>query len=173
MDITDDIKDKEVKKLDIMFSVLINFVMNISVFRNQYQIENNKDVNKLLLCINSDNSLMVGVIRWCNVFGTNNEDNHWTKLVTEHYHDAIRNILYEICGGEHGWKNYWEQMLYFRNNYVSHYNKEGFKNKVPFLDNALEISFKVTDYIKEQYALYGFDLRDYYNNIEETEHFGG
>ena len=58
-------------------------------------------------------------VRWCQVFGTDSEENHWKKTLSNH--DEIRLGLLDCADIDINiYKKYHDDMIDFRNNGISH-----------------------------------------------------
>jgi hypothetical protein len=100
----------------------------------------------------SDAHLLQACIYWCKVFGSDGANpTHWKHLSahdSKALQESFRIGLYLSLGITPAeWKEYWEEVVSFRNKYVAHHEL-GYSEPVPKLDRALEVAFYYDDWIR-------------------------
>ncbi len=107
------------------------------------------------------------ILEWCKVFGTDSEPTHWKKIVDDPA--SFRSgLLASVKLSEADWKDYWVKMLAYRNNFISHHQKDPTVKTYPYFDKALEASYYYYDYLIQKLRSLGSNeypdnLKDYYN----------
>jgi len=77
-------------------------------------------------------------IEWCKVFGSWDEDTHWTKVVPEKQRDQVRAALLRELGlSESEWEAYHDGILRYRNELVAHHDLNATVAKYPHYDKAI------------------------------------
>jgi len=94
-----------------------------------------------------DAHLKLATISWCNVFGSNREDLHWTKTpageITGQAAQEFRESVLSHTGLTQGtWEAYHKSMLAFRDKYVAHLDlRVPFAQLVPSFDPAIHTAY--------------------------------
>lgn len=89
-------------------------------------------------------------VRWCQVFGTDNEENHWKKTLSNH--DEIRLGLLSCADIEiNAYREYHKGMIDFRNNGIAHFEPEYMNagNVVPTFSIAMKTSSYLHCYLRD------------------------
>ena len=94
----------------------------------------------------SDNAIQMAAVQWCKVFGSENNEIRYDKLVNE-----IRFIA--ILGTEIPFKKVSDEIRHFRNKYVAH--SANFNAPVPVFDNALKVVKAFDEVVREEYDAEG------------------
>ena len=77
-------------------------------------------------------------IEWCKVFGSWDEDTHWTKVVPKTQHDQVRAaLLLELGLSQSEWEAYHDGILRYRNELVAHHDLKATVAKYPQYDKAI------------------------------------
>lgn len=77
-------------------------------------------------------------IEWCKVFGSWDEDTHWTKVVPGKQHDQVRAaLLRELGFSQSEWDAYHDGILRYRNELVAHHDLNATVAKYPHYDKAM------------------------------------
>lgn len=114
-------------------------------------------------------SLDLAVIDWCKVFGSREEETHWTKLIPDADHAAFREGLHRAIGmTEQQWSKYHDQVKGYRDEFAAHQDIDPDTKNFPKLDTALEVAFYYyetylyPEWAKHDRALpYPSDMRKY------------
>lgn len=81
-------------------------------------------------------------IEWSKVFGSWDEDTHWTKFVPKESHDVIRAALRKELGfGEKDWEAYRDTIVEYRNQIVAHHDLGAIIANYPHYDKALVAAY--------------------------------
>jgi hypothetical protein len=89
-------------------------------------------------------------VRWCQVFGTDNEENHWKKTLSNH--GEIRLGLLSCADIEiNTYREYHKAMIDFRNNGIAHFEPEYMNagNVVPTFSIAMQTSSYLHCYLRD------------------------
>src|SRR5262245_2677558 len=79
-----------------------------------------------------------GAIDWCKVFGSSDEDTHWTKVIPSDQHDQVRAaLLRELGFSKSEWEAYHDGILRYRNELVAHHDINASVAKYPHYDKAI------------------------------------
>ena len=77
-------------------------------------------------------------IEWSKVFGSWDEDTHWTRVVPEERHDAVRAaLLGELGFSKSEWKAYRDGIVRYRNEIIAHHDLNATVPKHPQYDKAI------------------------------------
>jgi len=81
----------------------------------------------------------MAAIEWCKVFGSWDEDTHWTNVVPEDEHDRVRaDLLAHLRMAPEDWEEYWTSITDYRNKVVAHHDLAATVLKYPHYDVALQ-----------------------------------
>lgn len=87
------------------------------------------------------------VIQWCKVFGSTEEQTHWTKSFEQQQREKIRNELYQHLGmTKNQWREYRATVVDFRNQMAAHHDLDAAIQKYPHFGAALNAA----DFMYEQ-----------------------
>lgn len=79
------------------------------------------------------------VIRWCKVFGTDNEEMHWKKLINENEIEVFRSKMYTSAKTTpEEFSAYWRQMKRARDFACAHFTYEYVDKEVPLFETAID-----------------------------------
>lgn len=77
-------------------------------------------------------------IEWCKVFGSRDEDTHWTHVVPKERHDQVRTDLLEATQLTQAvWEKYWNSIVSYRDQMVAHHDLDATVANYPRYDVAL------------------------------------
>lgn len=77
-------------------------------------------------------------IEWCEVFGSRDEQTHWTQVLDGQKHDEVRAGLLAAIGMSHSdWEAYWKTIVDYRNQMVAHHDLDAAVVAHPVFDPAL------------------------------------
>jgi hypothetical protein len=77
-------------------------------------------------------------IEWCKVFGSWDEQTHWTKAIRKKDHDQVRTELHSALGLDSaGWETYRETIVEYRNQLIAHHDLDATVAAHPQFDVAL------------------------------------
>lgn len=77
-------------------------------------------------------------IEWCKVFGSRDEDTHWTQVVPNELHDEVRaNLLGAIGLTQEEWEAYWNSIVSYRDEMVAHHDLDATVTNYPHYDVAI------------------------------------
>jgi len=87
-------------------------------------------------------ALDLAVIDWCKIFGSREEDTHWTKLVPNTDHVVFREgLLRAIEMNEDQWSEYHGQVKGYRDEFAAHQDLAPSTKHFPKLDTALTAAY--------------------------------
>jgi hypothetical protein len=88
-------------------------------------------------------------IEWCKVFGSREEDTHWTRVLPKGRHEQIREDLLNRMGlTEEKWKEYRDSIVSYRDQVVAHHDLEATVAKYPHYDVAIVAANFMFDQIR-------------------------
>ena len=106
------------------------------------------------------------VINWCKIFGVDNEDCHWKRVVKDH--GAFRTFLFfRIDTDPAAFRKYQESVLDFRNKWIVHFDPQYDHGVVPKLDVAYQTAIALHEYLRKS----PMDTM-YYSGPEDMTQFG-
>jgi len=77
-------------------------------------------------------------IEWCKVFGSRDEDTHWTRVLPKEKHEEVRAaLLGELGISKAEWEEYHDGILRYRNELVAHHDPNASVAKYPHYDKAI------------------------------------
>jgi hypothetical protein len=89
-------------------------------------------------------------IEWCKVFGSWDEDTHWTQAVPKEQHDEIRAELLKVIGlTQEEWEEYRENIVNYRDQMVAHHDLDATVAKYPHYDVAVLASNFIFDQLRD------------------------
>lgn len=96
--------------------------------------------------------LKQSVIVWCQVFGSHNEDLHWSKVspnqsVVKPF--GQNNILAVTGFALNEWENYHKTLKDLRDKFFAHFDMDEFSTRIPCMDQALMITEAYRDWLYE------------------------
>jgi hypothetical protein len=122
------------------FEIVKMFIYHLTYYRTlrsgyeEYRLQNE------FWTLTIDAHLLRAAINWCMVFGSDNNQTHWKRLVkrSKSRVRSFREGLFQETGmDEERWKQYWESMTTFRNKWAAHRELREFTDRVPIFDTAL------------------------------------
>jgi hypothetical protein len=77
-------------------------------------------------------------VEWCKVFGSRNEDTHWTQVAPKEQHEVIRADLLQILGlSQAVWEEYRNSIVSYRDQMVAHHDLDATVTSYPHYDLAI------------------------------------
>lgn len=77
-------------------------------------------------------------VEWCKVFGSWDEDTHWTRIIPKERHDVIRvDMLKAIELTQEEWEGYRNSIVSYRNQMVAHHDLDATVDKYPDYNVAI------------------------------------
>lgn len=77
-------------------------------------------------------------VEWCKVFGSWDEDTHWTRVAPKEQHEDIRADLLKILGLSQGaWEEYRDSIVSYRDQMVAHHDLDATVTNYPHYDVAI------------------------------------
>ncbi len=89
------------------------------------------------------------IINWCIVFGSHNEDLHWSKIQSHFGEQAysVTNILEDCHIDMDEWEAYHQTIRSLRDQFFAHFDIRSLETYVPSLDIILQTSLSYRDWI--------------------------
>ncbi len=88
-------------------------------------------------------------VEWAKVFGSWDEQTHWTQVVPKDMHDDVRGALLARLGCTHAeWAEYRDSIVDYRNQLVAHHDLGATVAKYPHYDKALEAAHFMFDRLR-------------------------
>ena len=82
--------------------------------------------------------LNAAAIDWCKVFGSWDDDTHWTRVVPKASHDQVRSeLMNALAVNPDEWDKYRREIVNFRDQAVAHHDLNATVAKYPHYDLAL------------------------------------
>jgi len=83
----------------------------------------------------------MAAIEWCKVFGSWDEDTHWTNVLPKEEHETTRKELLDaIKLSKKDWEEYRDSIVDYRNQMVAHHDLTASVKKYPHYDVAIAAS---------------------------------
>lgn len=138
------------------FPLVDRFAEHLAMHRAMKQEVSIEIFNKSALLVRtSDAHLLQAVIYWCMVFGTDENQTQWKKLwpIPDAAREEFRQRLGKATGrSEAEWDTYWEEIVFFRNNYAAHRALGDYNRPVPSLKFAEEVAFFWDRWVRDKIA---------------------
>lgn len=94
------------------------------------------------------NQMDIAVLEWCKVFGANQEETHWKKVVPDSERDRFRErLLGRLDVTPEIWDEYWNGMKSYRDNLAAHHNETNEVSSYPDLELALRSAYFYYSYL--------------------------
>lgn len=94
--------------------------------------------------------LDTAAVEWSKVFGSWEEDTHWTKAIPKEQHEEVRaTLLKELSFDQKEWKAYRDEIVDYRNQLVAHHDLSATVANYPRYDKALIAACFMFDRIKD------------------------
>lgn len=89
-------------------------------------------------------------IEWCKVFGSRDEDTHWTHVLPNERHEEVREeLLQQLALTMEQWKEYRGTIVSYRDQMVAHHDLNAAVAKYPHYDMALVAANFMFDQIRD------------------------
>jgi len=77
-------------------------------------------------------------VEWSKVFGSWDEDTHWTRIIPNERHDEVRAaLLSELGFTQAEWESYRHEIVGYRNEMVAHHDLDATIARYPQYDKAI------------------------------------
>ncbi|MEH7521553.1 hypothetical protein [Priestia megaterium] len=163
----DEVIEKDLNLLIIQYAMSEEFIGHY--FSYKELIANSEKLNGDLWTYTKNAHILQCFILWCNVFGSDSENNqtHWKHLIVNHSYGGFKaRLLKEINMTDEEWHSNWKNIKEFRDSYAAHRDKE-FNKVVPYLDNAYK-AFLIYDEWIQYEAFKGTGVISLLKNLEEV-----
>ncbi|PFK46732.1 hypothetical protein COJ23_22275 [Priestia megaterium] len=120
----------------IQYAMCYEFICHY--FSYKELVANSEELNGDFWTYTKNTHILQCFILWCNVFGSDGENNHthWKHLSVNHANGGFKaKLLKEINMTEKEWHSTWKNIKDFRDSYVAHRDKE-FNMAIPYFENA-------------------------------------
>ncbi|WP_417345549.1 hypothetical protein [Ferrimonas sp.] len=89
------------------------------------------------------------IIQWCQIFGSRNEDIHWSKLqLPDGYPIFDRNVIVDACDLTiPEWVSYHEEMKTVRDKFIAHFDLDQLRGHIPKFEPALSVLLAYRQYL--------------------------
>lgn len=88
-------------------------------------------------------------VEWSKVFGSRNEDTHWTRALPKDRHDEIRADLLKAIGiSQPEWERYRNSIVSYRDQIVAHHDLDATVANYPRYDMAIEAANFMFDQLR-------------------------
>ena len=97
--------------------------------------------------------LFTAVLQWCTIFGTNDNEIHWKRLVpnSDSFKAEVRGLIYQAGGFDSdSWAAYRQNILTARNKYIAH-NVPGAEPVRPNFKPAFEIASEYYNWLISEF----------------------
>ena len=157
------------EKFEEVLYLLKDFLYHYESHKEIHAVYDKLPGEKEFWCYSSDAHLKMATITWCMVFGTDSNKTHWKKITQEDI-DCFRETFIHFLYNEGkitklDYKNYWNDMLAFRNEYVAH--RQNYTKPIPYFSTACQIVFMFDSWIRQQIKPDIIDFPSYEKLAEE------
>lgn len=154
---------KQEKREENILDIITNAIESIAIYKGMVSlIDSHKDNSVFITLLN--NCAMIAVIRICNIFGTDSENNHWKKLFEDH--NSFRNtIILPVFDNFEEYEKYNHMLKNFRNDFVVHFIEDS-NVVMPYFEPTLKLLTATLKYILDKFK-YNVDKEP----IKNAEYF--
>lgn len=139
---------------------LIESIATFEVMKSLLSVYNN---NSAFINLYNNNACII-IIRLCNIFGTNEEENHWKRLIPDEKLYK-RDVIFKVFKNDDEWDEFWKNIVSFRNEYCVHYNYDS-KGIMPYIQKIYLLIKETLVFLCNYY-----NLDPYYNDLKIDECF--
>ncbi len=165
------------ERINNFINIICLSIESIAIYKAMSTLLEKYKNDNVFVTLFNHNAMMI-VIRISDLFGKNNEDNHWKKLFKKcHYEDFRNKVIFDIFEDQGKFNDFYENLTSFRSNYVVHYSvgeKKFYQDKnrkltyLPDLDIVVELLKKTLIYVLNYFKIFGSedaisDVTDLYN----------
>ena len=150
------------KREENILKIITQAIESIAVYKGMVSIIDSFKGNSAFITL-LNNCAMISVIRVCNIFGTDNENNHWKKLVDD-YEIFRKQVILSIFNNSSEYTEYYNKLVKFRNDFAVHSIDNNIE--LPKLDRSLELLYAMLKYI-----LYNHNFIVEVDPIKNTQDF--
>ena len=154
------------------YVVLAKFIHHLAYYKVLSRFYNEIQIRSEFWAYTIDSHLLIAIIDWCMVFGTDSNEIHWKKVVLDKQYRCdfrchIRKFA-NLSKNEMG--KFWSSMTKFRNEYAVHKTTATHFPNVPYMDTALIIVTSYDDWFRLNVdASFGEpSLKDRYERLLRT-----
>lgn len=128
---------------------LMVFAQSVHVHRMIAEVTSEPKQTFWIMTVNLLNE--TAAMEWCKVFGSWNEDTHWTQVVLKEQHDDVREGLLKAVGqSQEDWENYRNSILSYRDQMIAHHDLDATIDKYPHYDGALLAANFIFDQLRKR-----------------------
>lgn len=140
---------------------LVYVARNVAYHRSLQPFNNELNQNYWILIFN--NFLDISVLEWCKVFGSKNQNTHWSRHVENK--DEFRNgMLARLEMSQEEWQTYWSSVKDYRDKSVAHHQSN--PNITHYLDLGPALTACFYYYEKLIAELHNLKVYDYPDDLE-------
>ena len=116
------------------YGVLAEFVHHLAYYRVLSHFYNEIQLRSEFWTYTIDAHLLISIINWCMVFGTDSNEIHWKKIILdEQYQCDFRCHIRKFANlSKDKMDKFWSSMTNFRNGYAAHKTAAANYPKVPY-----------------------------------------
>jgi hypothetical protein len=149
-------------------AIVIAKYLHVSSVRNyaiRKAIEDNFEALKHsnFWCVVANSTLDIAVIDWCKLFGSYSESTHFKNCKERGITDFNKQVLATANIELTDYKLLHESFLTYRDKSVAHVDIDEWQVLVPYLHNAVEITYISFDVFTANVGIKGLDIRQEFN----------
>lgn len=138
-----------------IISIIEKLLQNIAIYKAMYSLLSYYKENYVFINL-LNNTAMMTIIRFSNIFGTDSEENHWKKLFKGDENSFRKNVILKVFKNMDEYRKYYDNLINFRSNYTVHYlvgnakyldKKENYLIELPDLTQGKELLIKTLLYL--------------------------
>ena len=133
------------------YQILVSFAHHLAYYRVLHGLYVEMQQKSEFWTRTIDAHLLRAVIDWCMVFGTDSNQIHWKKAITDETAqcDFRRRLLSVASLTQDQWEAYWLDMTTFRNDFAAHRIVATSYPITPKMDTALLVATTYDQWIRE------------------------
>lgn len=134
------------------YEVPVSFVHHLAYYRVLHRLYNESQRKSEFWTKTIEAHLLRAIIDWCMVFGTDSNEIHWKKVITDEQNQCnFRCHLRKVAGmTKEELKEFWSKMTTFRNDYAAHRIAASSYPPVPYMDTALIFATTYDDWFRQK-----------------------
>ena len=134
------------------YGVMANFIHHIAYWRCCSKEYQKSGIRSELWAKTSNAHLLLAVVNWCMVFGTDSNEIHWKKVVIDKadQNDFRRRLLADLEMTKREWDEYHGSMTLFRNTFAVHLSSNSPYPTLPMMDPAMRTAFSYDEWLRDK-----------------------
>lgn len=153
--------------LNNVLKIIPEIIQSIATFNAMESMLDDNLNNNSFINLYNNNAMMI-IIRVCNVFGTDSEDNHWKKIV-DNEDDFRNNVILRVFKDLEEWNMFHNNLVNFRKKYCVHMVPEDIESSLSKMDTIYLLLKDTMIYFSNKYGLIPSCTSDSIDDVFNSE----